>query len=129
VFIESPSYDRAITTLRRTGAEVVGIPLETDGVNLNVLEDELKKGTPTLMYVIADFQNPTGVTTSLGWLRWRKSMTFGLWKTHPIEDSDTGGRMFLPCAHWRRNGCCTCPRFPNCFHQVYAWAMQWVRPT
>jgi DNA-binding transcriptional MocR family regulator len=65
VFIESPSYDRAITTLRRTGAEVVGIPLETDGVNLNVLEDELKKGAPTLMYVIADFQNPMGVTTSL----------------------------------------------------------------
>lgn len=65
VFVESPSYDRAITTLRRTGAEVVGIPLETDGVNLNALEDELKKGAPTLMYVIADFQNPMGVTTNL----------------------------------------------------------------
>jgi len=64
-FVESPSYDRAITALRRSGAELVGIPLETDGVNLNALEDQVKEGAPTLMYVIADFQNPMGVTTSL----------------------------------------------------------------
>lgn len=64
-FVESPSYDRAITLLRRAGAKVVGIPLEQDGVNLTVLEEELKKGAPTLMYIIADFQNPMGVTTSL----------------------------------------------------------------
>lgn len=64
-FVESPSYDRAITLLRRAGAEVVGIPLEQDGVNLTVLEEELEKGAPTLMYIIADFQNPMGVTTSL----------------------------------------------------------------
>jgi 2-aminoadipate transaminase len=64
-FVESPSYDRAITALRRTGAEVVGIPLESDGVNLTALERELEKGAPGLMYIIADFQNPMGVTTSL----------------------------------------------------------------
>jgi 2-aminoadipate transaminase len=64
-FVESPSYDRAITALRRTGAEVVGIPLESDGVNLTALERELEKGVPGLMYLIADFQNPMGITTSL----------------------------------------------------------------
>ncbi|HEY74032.1 MAG TPA: PLP-dependent aminotransferase family protein, partial [Thermoflexia bacterium] len=64
-FVESPSYDRAITLLRRAGAEIVGIPLEEDGVNLEALEAELEKGAPALMYVIADFQNPMGVTTSL----------------------------------------------------------------
>lgn len=64
-FVESPSYDRAITLLRRAGAELVGIPLEKDGVNLAALEEELERGTPALMYVIADFQNPMGVTTSL----------------------------------------------------------------
>lgn len=65
VFVESPTYDRAITLLRRVGAEVVGIPLEQDGVNLEVLEAELRKGAPVLMYVIADFQNPMGITTSV----------------------------------------------------------------
>ncbi len=64
-FVESPSYDRSITLLRRAGAQVVGIPLEEDGVNLAVLEDELQKGVPSLMYLITDFQNPTGLTTSL----------------------------------------------------------------
>ena len=36
-FVESPSYDRAITLLRRAGADVVGIPLEHDGMDLTVL--------------------------------------------------------------------------------------------
>jgi len=64
-FIESPSYDRSITLLRRAGAQVVGIPLEEDGPDLTALEDELKQGAPVLMYVITDFHNPTGITTSL----------------------------------------------------------------
>jgi 2-aminoadipate transaminase len=63
--VESPSYDRAITLLRRREAEVVGIPLEKDGVSLEALEAALDDGAPSLMYVIADFQNPMGVTTSL----------------------------------------------------------------
>lgn len=63
-FVESPSYDRAITLLRRAQAQVVGIPLEEDGLDLAVLEDELKRGVPALLYVIADFQNPMGITTN-----------------------------------------------------------------
>lgn len=65
VFVESPSYDRANTMLLRSGAEVVGIPMEADGLSLAVFEQELKRGAPALIYVIPDFQNPTGVTTSL----------------------------------------------------------------
>ncbi len=64
-FVESPSYDRAITLLRRAGAELVGVPLEDDGINLAALEEELEQGAPALMYVIADFHNPMGVTASL----------------------------------------------------------------
>ena len=65
-FVESPSYDRSITLLRRAGAHVVGIPLEEDGMDMVVLEEELKQGPPALMYLITDFHNPTGITTSLG---------------------------------------------------------------
>jgi len=64
-FVESPSYDRAITLLRRTGAEVVGIPLHEDGLDLAALEQAIRSGPPALVYVIADFQNPMGTTTSL----------------------------------------------------------------
>ncbi len=64
-FVESPSYDRSITLLRRGRTEIIGIPLETDGVDLGALTAELDRGVPALMYVVTDFQNPMGVTTSL----------------------------------------------------------------
>ena len=64
VFTESPTYDRAITLLRRHGATVVGIPLDPDGPDIPALERELKARTPKFFYVIADFQNPSGTTCS-----------------------------------------------------------------
>ena len=64
VLTEQPSYDRAIKTFRRRGAQVIGIPLEHDGINLQALEKALSQKTPTFMYVIPDFQNPAGITTS-----------------------------------------------------------------
>jgi 2-aminoadipate transaminase len=63
-FVESPSYDRSIKLMKRSGADVVGIPMESDGVDLSAFEAELKKGAPKLVYIIADFQNPMGTTTS-----------------------------------------------------------------
>ncbi len=62
VFVERPSYDRAITAFRRAGAEVVGIPLRADGVDLDALDTALKRVTPKLFYLIPDFQNPSGAT-------------------------------------------------------------------
>jgi 2-aminoadipate transaminase len=64
VFVEQPSYDRAIKTFRRRGAKVIGIPLEHDGISLPALEQAIARKTPVFMYVIPDFQNPAGVTTS-----------------------------------------------------------------
>jgi 2-aminoadipate transaminase len=65
VFVEVPTYDRTLTLLRRHGAELVGIPLQEDGVDLQAFESELRRGVPAFVYLIPDFQNPTGITTSL----------------------------------------------------------------
>ncbi len=65
VFTELPTYDRTITLMRRHRAKIVGIPLEPDGIDVNALEDELKKQAPKFMYVIPDFQNPSGATYAL----------------------------------------------------------------
>jgi 2-aminoadipate transaminase len=65
VFVEEPTYDRAITTFQRHGANVVGIPLETDGLAVEFLAVQLQKVKPKFLYLIPDFQNPTGLTTSL----------------------------------------------------------------
>jgi DNA-binding transcriptional MocR family regulator len=64
VFTEAPSYDRAITLFRRHGANVVGVPLEADGPDLDALEKLLAQYKPKLFYVIPDFQNPSGATCS-----------------------------------------------------------------
>lgn len=65
VITEQPSYDRAITTFRRRGARVVGIPLEADGISVERLEAVLAHETPAFIYLVPDFQNPAGVTLSL----------------------------------------------------------------
>jgi 2-aminoadipate transaminase len=65
VFLENPSYDRAITAMKRVGATVVGIPLEHDGIDLQAFEAALQKSVPKLFYIVPDFQNPAGVTISI----------------------------------------------------------------
>jgi DNA-binding transcriptional MocR family regulator len=62
VFTEAPSYDRTLTTLRKHGAKLVGIPLEPDGPNMEALEAALAKQSPKFFYIIPDFQNPSGAT-------------------------------------------------------------------
>lgn len=64
VLVESPTYDRAITIFERAGAQVVGVGLTEDGIDLDELSKVFEKFEPKLFYVIADFQNPTGITTS-----------------------------------------------------------------
>ncbi|GAC1356195.1 MAG: PLP-dependent aminotransferase family protein [Herpetosiphon sp.] len=64
VFVESPTYDRALTLFRRHGMRITGIPMQSDGPDLDALEAALRDEVPRLMYIIADFQNPSGVTAS-----------------------------------------------------------------
>ncbi len=65
VLVESPTYDRTLTLLRRHGLQIGGIPLQDDGPDLAALEAVLGQEVPKLMYVIPDFQNPSGATMSL----------------------------------------------------------------
>lgn len=65
VFLEYPSYDRAVTAMKRVGAEVIGIPLHNDGIDLEEFRRRIEEKAPKMFYTVADFQNPTGVSTSL----------------------------------------------------------------
>jgi len=62
VLVETPTYDRAIHMFERHGGRVIGVPLEHDGLDLQALEDHLRKVSPAFLYLIPDFQNPSGVT-------------------------------------------------------------------
>lgn len=65
VITESPTYTGAIAVFKSRGAEVIGTDMEEDGPNLGILEYNLKKYKPKLIYTIPSFQNPTGYTYSL----------------------------------------------------------------
>jgi 2-aminoadipate transaminase len=65
VLVEAPTYDRPIKILRRLGAEIVGIPMDDDGLDVDALEQALRDGDrPAFLYTIATFQNPSGRTLS-----------------------------------------------------------------
>jgi 2-aminoadipate transaminase len=64
VFTESPTYDRALSLLRRHRATIVGVPMEPDGPDVEALERALATCAPKFFYMIPDFQNPAGATCS-----------------------------------------------------------------
>jgi 2-aminoadipate transaminase len=63
VLVEAPTYDRPIKILRRLGANIVGLPMDDDGLEPDALEQALASGPkPAFLYTIATFQNPSGRT-------------------------------------------------------------------
>jgi DNA-binding transcriptional MocR family regulator len=66
VVVEAPTYDRTLLSLRELGAELLAIPLEADGIDVQALQVALEEGArPTLAHIIPNFQNPAGCTLSL----------------------------------------------------------------
>ena len=66
VVVEAPTYDRTLLALRELGAEILAIPLEADGIDVDALEIALEEGArPKLAHIIPNFQNPAGCTLSL----------------------------------------------------------------
>ena len=66
IIVESPSFIGSLNAFRTYEAELVGVPVEDDGMNMEALEEALKNNSDVKMiYTIPTFQNPTGVTMSL----------------------------------------------------------------
>ena len=65
VLVESPTYDRTLTLLRRHGVRIVGVPISGGGLDLDALEAAVRATPPRLLYTIPDFQNPAGATATL----------------------------------------------------------------
>jgi len=70
VLVELPSFTGAIAAFKNVQADVVGVRQELDGIDVDdldrVWERERTAGkTVKLLYLVPNFQNPTGVLTSL----------------------------------------------------------------
>lgn len=66
VICEAPSFIGSLNSFRSYNAKLVGVPVEPDGINTEILEEKLKtEKNVRFIYVIPNFQNPSGVTMSL----------------------------------------------------------------
>ncbi|AKL94900.1 transcriptional regulator GntR family [Clostridium aceticum] len=65
VMIEGPSYRGAMAVFESRGAKIIDIPLEKDGLSLQDLEKKIIAYQPKFLYIMPNFQNPTGISYSL----------------------------------------------------------------
>lgn len=66
VICEAPSFIGSLNSFRSYNCRLCGIPVESDGMNLELLEKALQtEKNVRFIYIIANFQNPSGITTSL----------------------------------------------------------------
>lgn len=94
VLSETPSFVSALNTIRSYGANLVGIPMDSDGINLELLEKALKEQPRVkLLYTIPNFQNPSGSTMSGE----KRKAVYELCRSHGVlilEDNPYGDLRF-----------------------------------
>lgn len=96
VIVEAPSYVGGLQAFQAFQADFITVPMDEEGIKTDILEEKIKelknKGkNPKFIYEIPNFQNPAGVTMSLG--RRKKlleiSHTYGI----PVIEDDPYGEI------------------------------------
>ncbi len=108
VAVEELGYRSAWTAFRQAGAKLVGVPVDSDGLQVDALERMLRRQTVRAVYVTPHHQFPTTVTMSAG----RRLKLLDLAQQHRIaiieDDYDHefhyDGRPVLPLASADRSG-------------------------
>lgn len=90
VICEAPSFIGSLNDFRSYKAKLVGIPMDTDGMNMEALEKALDtEKNVKFIYTIPNFQNPSGITMSLE----KRRRLYELAKAHDVmilEDNPYG---------------------------------------
>lgn len=66
IYVEDPTYFLALNIFKDFGLNIVGIPIDENGIRVDILENELEKNIDsiTFLYIIPFFNNPTGYSLS-----------------------------------------------------------------
>ncbi|MEU8897034.1 PLP-dependent aminotransferase family protein [Nocardia sp. NPDC048505] len=108
VVVEDPAYVGALQVFRAAGARIVALPMDAEGLRVDLLADLLATGDkPALVHTVSNFHNPGGVTMSLA----RRQALAELADSHGfwvIEDDPYGELSFdhpapAPVATYSRN--------------------------
>ncbi|NLI94079.1 MAG: PLP-dependent aminotransferase family protein [Peptococcaceae bacterium] len=65
VVVEDPSFFPAIQAFKTIGARVMGVPVDDQGMRIDLLEQLLQRYRPKLIYTVPTYQNPTGTEMAL----------------------------------------------------------------
>lgn len=65
VIVEAPTFLATIQCFRLYGAQVIGAPIDAQGVQVDRLEQLIAEHKPRFVYLIPTFGNPSGATLSL----------------------------------------------------------------
>ncbi|AXK86277.1 PLP-dependent aminotransferase family protein [Nocardia farcinica] len=94
VVVEDPAYVGALQVFRAAGARIVAVPLDAEGMRVDVLRELLGRGErPAVVHTVSNFHNPGGVTMSPARRRELAELaqTHGFWV---IEDDPYGELWF-----------------------------------
>ncbi|HOA15452.1 MAG TPA: PLP-dependent aminotransferase family protein [Bacillota bacterium] len=65
VLVENPTFLAALNVFKMYEARIIGVDTDDNGIITEDLERKIKEHRPKMLYIIPNFQNPTGITTSL----------------------------------------------------------------
>ena len=101
IICEDPAFIGSLNAFRSYRVKLVGIPTDSEGMDMNRLEEALKANPKAkFIYTIPNFQNPTGNTTTLS----RRKEMLAIAKKYSVyilEDNPYGALRFagedIPC--------------------------------
>lgn len=93
VLTENPAYLGALQAFRAYEADVRGLPTDAQGVELGALRDFLRRAgrRPKFLYLVTNFQNPTGTGTSAA--RRRELASIAAEHGLPVLEDDPYGQL------------------------------------
>jgi 2-aminoadipate transaminase len=96
VVVESPTYLGALQAWNGYGAQYIAVPSDENGMVVDKLEEALRIG-PKFIYVLPNFQNPSGTTLSLE--RRKKLVQLADQYGVPIVEDDPYGQLRFEGEH------------------------------
>lgn len=59
IFVENPTYSGALSVFKSRGARIIGIPINEDGIDLELLKSYVNRYKPKFLYTMTNYQSPT----------------------------------------------------------------------
>ncbi|OZV13878.1 GntR family transcriptional regulator [Tissierella sp. P1] len=59
ILVENPTYSGALSAFKSRGAKIIGIPMNEDGIDIDLLKSYAKRYSPKFLYMMTNYQSPT----------------------------------------------------------------------